>query len=41
MKYLLADMAKLVENLTKEKAPADDVNVADKPAAKKKAADKK
>lgn len=41
LKQQLADMAKLVENLTKEKAPADDVNVADKPAVKKKAADKK
>lgn len=40
LKKQLADMAKLVENLTKEKASSD-VSISDKPAVKKKAADKK
>lgn len=40
LKQQLADMAKLVENLTKEKASAD-ASDSDKPAVKKKAADKK
>lgn len=40
LKQQLADMAKLVESLTKEKASAD-VSASDKPVVKKKTADKK
>lgn len=41
LKQQLADMAKLVESLTKEKADVHTANVSEKPAAKKKTSDKK